>query len=77
MFHAALLKIHQVAPTGINSPQVELWAASKHLVFQSAGRQLFGRAFFERWGGDYLQRTFFDFEVRRVAHVEYGKAQQS
>ncbi|KAI8474677.1 MAG: cytochrome P450 [Monoraphidium minutum] len=42
--------------------QVELWAASKALVFQSAGRQLFGRAFFDRWGGDRLQSTFFVFE---------------
>jgi hypothetical protein len=53
-------------PPRARARQVELWAASKSLVFQAAGRQLFGPAFFERWGPDALQRAFFVFEVGRA-----------
>jgi hypothetical protein len=42
--------------------QVELWASCQRLVFQSAGRVLFGDAFFARHGLDAVQREFLTFE---------------
>ncbi len=70
--HAAgLLKTAAPALRGwADRGRVELWEASKHLVFQSAGRQLFGAAFFERWGEEHLQRTFFVFEVGGGKHTQ-------
>jgi hypothetical protein len=53
--------------------QVELWSASKTLVFQSAGGVLFGTKFFQRHGPKAVQETFFgfeeSFEVRELLKV--------
>ncbi|KAF6254878.1 cytochrome P450 [Scenedesmus sp. NREL 46B-D3] len=42
--------------------KVELWSACQRLVFQSAGRVLFGEAFFARHGLDAVQHEFLTFE---------------
>jgi hypothetical protein len=46
----------------LNCLQVELWASCRRLVFQSAGRVLFGEAFFSRHGMEDVQREFLTFE---------------
>ncbi|WIA16335.1 hypothetical protein OEZ85_013034 [Tetradesmus obliquus] len=42
--------------------KVELWASCQRLVFQSAGRVLFGQAFFDRHGLEAVQQEFLTFE---------------
>lgn len=49
-------------PPRLDHVQVELWSACQRLVFQSAGRVLFGEAFFARHGLDAVQHEFLTFE---------------
>lgn len=49
--------------------QIDLWEASKCLVFSSAGRSLFGQSFFSRHGYRAVQNAFFAFE----AHFEVSR----
>lgn len=53
---------HTFTPLPLEQLQVELWASCQRLVFQSAGRVLFGEAFFDRHGLQAVQREFLTFE---------------